>query len=131
MKRMKFSGMADQAAQFLQREQLMDAALWKKFVDVFHTRPDGENHGWRGEYWGKMMRGAVLVYEYTRDEQLYKVLEDRFPKSLSCDWDNDGLMCASSLECEVKKVLTALDVTEEVLEYAAKNGFDTVISSPP
>lgn len=63
--------------------------------------------------------------------ELYSVLEEKFPKSLSCEWDNDGLMCASSLECEVKKVLTALDVTEEVLEYAAKNGFDTVISHHP
>lgn len=63
--------------------------------------------------------------------KLYEVLEEKFPKSLSCDWDNDGLMCASSLDNEVKKVLCVLDATEDVIKYAAKNGFDTVISHHP
>ena len=71
-----FSGLANDTALFLQKEHLCDDALWKKFVDVFRTKPDSENGGWRGEFWGKMMRGAALVYEYTRDEALYRVLTD-------------------------------------------------------
>lgn len=63
--------------------------------------------------------------------ELYKVFEEKFPKSLSCEWDNDGLMCASSLDSEVEKVLCVLDVTEETLEYAFKNGFDTIVSHHP
>ncbi len=70
---MKFHGLADQAARFLQREQLMDVALWAKFVDLFRSQPDGLK-GWRGEFWGKMMRGAALVCEYTQDDELYEVL---------------------------------------------------------
>ncbi len=62
---------------------------------------------------------------------LYAVFEEKFPKTLACEWDNDGLMCASSLESEVKKVLCVLDVTKDVLEYAAANGYDTVISHHP
>ena len=58
---LKFSGVADGAARFLQKNQLSDPALWAKFVDLYRSQPDGENLGWRGEYWGKMMRGATLV----------------------------------------------------------------------
>ena len=63
--------------------------------------------------------------------ELYSVLEEKFPKALSCEWDNDGLMCASSLDNEVKKVLCVLDVTDAALKYAAENGFDTIISHHP
>jgi len=31
--------------------------------------------GWRGEYWGKCMRGAAFVYSYTKNPELYKILE--------------------------------------------------------
>jgi DUF1680 family protein len=73
---LKTEGIADWAAQFLQKEQLCDRVLWAKFVDQFRLQPDAENHGWRGEYWGKMMRGGVLVYSYTRDEELYCILTE-------------------------------------------------------
>lgn len=63
--------------------------------------------------------------------ELYKMLDDRFPKSLSCEWDNDGIMCASDLEKPVKKVLISLDVTDEAVKYAIKKGFDTIISHHP
>ena len=76
MIRLQTNGVADWAARFLQAEQLSDPALWAKFVDLFRSQPDAENHGWRGEYWGKMMRGASLVYAYTRDEGLYTVITD-------------------------------------------------------
>ena len=73
---LKTEGIADWAARFLQKEQLTDPVLWAKFVDLFRSQPDAENHGWRGEYWGKMMRGGALVYAYTRDEELYEVLTE-------------------------------------------------------
>ncbi len=72
----KFHGLADQTARFLQKEQLSDPVQWAKFVDVYRSQPDDDNQGWRGEYWGKMMRGAALVYAYTRDPALYAVLEE-------------------------------------------------------
>ncbi|MBO5271122.1 MAG: glycoside hydrolase family 127 protein, partial [Clostridia bacterium] len=71
-----YSGCADGAARFLQKEQLCDASLWKRFVQQFRDQIDGDNRGWRGEYWGKMMRGAAFVYEYTHDETLYNVLTE-------------------------------------------------------
>ena len=80
---LKFQGVAHKTAHFLQKEQLKDRALWKKFVDIFRTKPDGENQGWRGEFWGKMMRAAALVYEYTRDEELYSVLNESVADMMS------------------------------------------------
>ena len=54
--------------------QLLDAALWLRFVMQFRLHSDRDN-GWRGEYWGKMMRGACFVYSYTKNAELYEVLE--------------------------------------------------------
>ena len=73
---LKTEGIANWAAEFLQTEQLTDRVQWAKFVDLFRSQPDAANHGWRGEYWGKMMRGGALVYAYTRDEELYDVLTE-------------------------------------------------------
>lgn len=63
--------------------------------------------------------------------ELNKILEEKIPKDYSCEWDNDGLMCATDMSAEVHKVLCTLDVTEVALKYAAENGFDTVISHHP
>lgn len=63
--------------------------------------------------------------------ELYKALDAKFPQSLRCEWDNDGIMCADNLEAPCKKVLISLDVTDEVVKYAIENGFDTVISHHP
>ena len=40
--------------------------------------------------------------------ELYKMLDERYPTSLRCEWDNDGIMCTSSLEKEVKSVDNAI-----------------------
>ncbi len=63
--------------------------------------------------------------------ELYNELGAKYPSALSCDWDNDGIMCADNLSREVKRVLVALDVTENVVDYAANNGFDLIISHHP
>ena len=63
--------------------------------------------------------------------ELYSALEKRIPRSLSCEWDNDGLMCCPDGNREVGKVLIALDVTGEVVKYARDNGFNVIISHHP
>ena len=70
----KYEGCADSTAKFLEKAQLLDSTLWAKFVQQFRDQIDGTNEGWRGEFWGKMMRGAALVYDYTKNEELYAVL---------------------------------------------------------
>ena len=63
--------------------------------------------------------------------EFYDRLEARIPKSLSCDWDNDGLMCCPCSDTEVSKVLVALDVTGPVVEYAKEKGYDVILSHHP
>lgn len=61
----------------------------------------------------------------------YGELEKRYPESLSCEWDNDGIMCSVGDILDIEKVLVALDPTEDVINYAAENGFDTVLTHHP
>ncbi|MCQ2484687.1 MAG: glycoside hydrolase family 127 protein [Clostridia bacterium] len=56
--------------------QLLDRKLWERCVGVFSTGIDNQDAGWRGEYWGKMMRGACLVYSVTRSSELLEVLTE-------------------------------------------------------
>lgn len=74
--RTAWNGTANAAVDFLMREQIGVPALWKKFVQQYRDQIDATDRGWRGEYWGKAIRGAILVYEYTRDEALYELLTD-------------------------------------------------------
>ena len=69
-----FRGITDDTARFVEDFQLTDAALWRRFVEQFRTDADVHDAGWRGEYWGKMMRGACFVYDYTRSPALYEIL---------------------------------------------------------
>ena len=63
--------------------------------------------------------------------ELYAFLNEKIPPALSCSWDNDGLMCAWSMEKEVKRVLVALDITRAVAEKAIAEGYDVILSHHP
>lgn len=63
--------------------------------------------------------------------ELYRILNERIPASLSCDWDNDGVMCLPEPDREVKKVLLPLDITEAVVDQAVAENFDVIISHHP
>jgi len=70
-----YSGIIDATMKFVEEFQLLNEADWKRFVGQFLEDADGPDFGWRGEYWGKMMRGACFVYSYTKNEKLYEVLK--------------------------------------------------------
>ena len=63
--------------------------------------------------------------------ELYRKLNERIPPSLSCSWDNDGLMCCPEPEREVGRVLIALDVTAKVADLAIREGYDVILSHHP
>ena len=69
------NGVFQKAVDFIESEQLLDGSLWAKFVEQYRKQPDAPTLAWRGEYWGKMMRGAVSVYVYTKSEKLYEILD--------------------------------------------------------
>jgi dinuclear metal center YbgI/SA1388 family protein len=64
-------------------------------------------------------------------KELYDYLDERIPRDLSCEWDNDGLMLCPDAFAGVKKILLALDATDEVAEYAVANGFDVIVTHHP
>lgn len=74
--KLNYQGFINNLFTFINEKQLLNTSLWKKFVDVFRERPDSEDMRWRGEYWGKMMRGAAICYQYEQNEELYNVLKE-------------------------------------------------------
>ena len=63
--------------------------------------------------------------------ELHRALDRAIPRSLSAEWDNDGLMCCPSPEKSVNRVLVTLDITERVIEHAIHGGFDVILSHHP
>ena len=63
--------------------------------------------------------------------ELYERICERIPEHLSEEWDNDGIMCCPDEVADVERVLITLDVTEEIVDYAADNGFDLIVSHHP
>ncbi len=63
--------------------------------------------------------------------ELYRYLNEKIPMSLSCDWDNDGLMVAADGNRKVNKILLTLDVTKDVVKVAKELSCDVIISHHP
>ena len=63
--------------------------------------------------------------------ELAKAFDTIYPRELSAEWDNDGLLVSPDPDREPHKILTVLDVTDEVLDVALENGFDTIIAHHP
>lgn len=70
----KINGIMDAAVWFVINNQLKDDKSWKEYIDVFATHEDVKDERWRGEFFGKQMRGACFAYMYTHDEELYEIL---------------------------------------------------------
>ena len=64
-------------------------------------------------------------------QDLYRALDERIPRSLSCEWDNDGVMCLPDPARPVRRVLIALDVTDRVIDAAIERGCDVILSHHP
>ena len=87
--KISINGKFSEYIKFITDRQLLDTALWQHCIDVFSSGIDNADAGWRGEYWGKMMRGACLVYSVTESEELYSVLTDAV-KGLLSKQEPDG-----------------------------------------
>lgn len=96
-----FEGVIDKTMTFVEEKQLLNMELWKRFVKQFQIQADSDDRGWRGEYWGKMMRGACLVYGYSQNEELYQILTQTVKEILEC-CDAAGRITTYSKENELK-----------------------------
>ncbi len=88
------------AAKFIEKEQLLDSSLWTLFEEQFS--PDGvddADHGWRCEYWGKMMRGACFVYARTMNPALYSQME-KTVRAMLLRQEADGRLSSYSRDAE-------------------------------
>lgn len=69
--------------------------------------------------------------EAVKTLKLYEKIDKIFPRSSSCEWDNDGIMVLPSNEHETKKALLCLDVTSYTIDEAIKTGANCIISHHP
>ena len=63
--------------------------------------------------------------------ELYAALEARMPRSLSCDWDRDGLSFCPDTEARVTGVTVALDPTEDAISLARETGSNVLLTHHP
>ena len=63
-------------------------------------------------------------------KDLISLTEKYFPLNYAYEWDNPGLLIGDENR-EVKKILLSLDITEENLDFAIKNGVNTILTHHP
>ena len=94
-------GIIGKTRDFIVNKQALDRELWKDFVLQFKQKRDDKDLGWRGEYWGKVMRGAALLYEQTKNEELYSVLKETVEDLISTQ-DEEGRITTYGLNKEFR-----------------------------
>lgn len=70
------------------------------------------------------LQGIVTI------QQIGHIVEQLAPKHLAESWDNVGLMVGQQ-KTAVTSILTALDVTDEVVEEAIAKGCNLIVSHHP
>lgn len=85
--RYDWHGNTDELIRFVERIQLKDVPLWRRVVKQFGFASDSPDNGWRGEFFGKLIRGGSFVWLYTRDEDLYQILTDAVENLLTTQDD--------------------------------------------
>lgn len=98
-KELQINDLPTKYLEFVQDFQLKDVNIWSKFISVFDKKSDNSDNGWRGEYWGKAMRGACIAYSFTKNEELYKVIENAV-KGILLKQDDSGRISSYSEEVE-------------------------------
>lgn len=83
----KAFGFVGKMIDFTVQKQYLDRETWRVLVDQFRLHSDVDND-WRGEFWGKLMRGASLTYRATKNEKLYAVLTETVLDLLSTQEKN-------------------------------------------
>lgn len=63
--------------------------------------------------------------------ELYRALSEKIPASYSASFDNDGLSCCPDGTRRVRRVLVALDATEENVRRTAEENYDVLLTHHP
>lgn len=94
----EYKEILNESVEFIEEIQLLRTDLWERFVYQFKEEADSD-YGWRGEYWGKMMRGACFVYSYSQNAKLYETLVATVKDILTAQ-DEMGRISTYGLELE-------------------------------
>lgn len=63
-------------------------------------------------------------------KDVIRILDRLAPQTLACEWDNPGFQ-AGRADKEIRKVLVALDATDEVVDLAVRDGADLLVTHHP
>lgn len=109
---------------FILSQNILGEKNRRMFVSAYTEKYDTDDLGWRGEYWGKTMRGACLVYRATGDRALYADITEAVEAILGAA-EEDGRISTYTRETEFhgwdmwcrKYILTGLlhfiDISED------------------
>ena len=87
---------------FVIKHQLLNQELWDTFIEQFSFKDDSLDGGWRGEYFGKMMRGASYVYKVSNNEVLYETLKNACLNLIKLQAENGRLSYTSKFNTLTK-----------------------------
>ena len=118
----KYNGVLNDAFSFVLDSQLLREDLWARFVSQYKLHSDTDE-GWRGEYWGKMMRGACFVYSYSKNEKLYEEIKKTVLDMMGAvedggrlsSYPEDAEFCAWDIWCR-KYVLLGMQYFLEICD---------------
>lgn len=119
-----FRGSVDRIIRYVEDNYLCRDEPWTDFVKVY--REHKQTVGWDGEFWGKMMRGAVLTYQYTHSEKLYNaltktvldMLDAQMPTGEFSTYEEDKMFGGWDVWCR-KYILLGFEYYLEICKDAA------------
>lgn len=119
------SGQISEACKYVTDNQLKSSDTWHRFANQFRNKSDSKNLTWRGEFWGKTMRGACMAYRVTKDRGLYEILErtaieildSKDERGIISTYDSENEFCNWDLWCR-KYVLLGLTSFYDICDNA-------------
>ncbi len=85
--KMSFEGYIGELEKYLIDKHVTNGDVWKLFVNQFRNKTDNDLR-WRGEYWGKAMRGAAMLYKATKNPAIYEAMKETIEDLLSTQAEN-------------------------------------------
>lgn len=95
-----YEGDIDGDIAFVSNSMLKQEYWWRAFEKIFTDYQDNDG-GYRAEFWGKTLRGAVETYMYRADEELYAVMDRTVRNMLDIQAaETDGRLSGFDVEHE-------------------------------
>ncbi len=85
--KMSFGGYIGELEKYLVDKHVTNGDVWRLFVNQFRNKTDNDWR-WRGEYWGKAMRGAAMLYKATKNPAIYDAMKETIEDLLSTQEEN-------------------------------------------